>query len=315
MLPLVSILIPAYNAEKWLAETLRSALNQTWPRKEIIVVDDGSTDNTLAIAKSFSSYNVKILNQENLGASAARNRALETARGDYVQFFDADDILAPDKIEKQIIQVGCRASDIVIACQWARFYTSPQEALFAPEPVWADMAPIDWLICSWEGGGMMHPAAWLVPRLLVEKAGRWDESLSLNDDGEYFTRVLLSSSRVEFCESARSYYRSGNKGSLSNSKSNAAWLSYFRSLELCSQFLLDREDSPRTRHACATAFQRFVYDAYLYAPDLVERAEAKVKGLGGSELKPCGSPLYHSTASVLGWKAAMRLQRLTRFLR
>ena len=72
--PLVSILIPCYNAEKWLSETINSALDQTWKNIEIIIVDDGSTDSSLAIAKTFESKNIKVLSQENRGASAARNQ-------------------------------------------------------------------------------------------------------------------------------------------------------------------------------------------------------------------------------------------------
>ena len=67
MSPLVSILIPAYNAERWIADTIRSAQAQTWPRKEIIVVDDGSTDQTLSIARKFASKEVSVVSQENRG--------------------------------------------------------------------------------------------------------------------------------------------------------------------------------------------------------------------------------------------------------
>ena len=85
MKPVVSILIPAYNAERWLAETIRSALGQTWPNKEIVVVDDGSRDRTLSIARQFASKCVSVVTQENQGASAARNRAFELCQGDYIR--------------------------------------------------------------------------------------------------------------------------------------------------------------------------------------------------------------------------------------
>ena len=83
MRPLVSILIPAYNAQRWIADTIRSAIEQTWPNKEIIVVDDGSTDETLSIALRFANTNVTIATQANQGASAARNKACSLCRGDY----------------------------------------------------------------------------------------------------------------------------------------------------------------------------------------------------------------------------------------
>ncbi len=102
MKPLVSILIPAFNSEQWIADTIQSALGQTWPRKEIIIVDDGSTDQTLAIARRFASDVVSVTTQPNQGAAATRNKAFSLSHGDYIQWLDADDLLAPDKIAKQM---------------------------------------------------------------------------------------------------------------------------------------------------------------------------------------------------------------------
>ena len=102
MKPLVSILIPAYNAEEWIADTIQSAIAQTWPRKEIIVVDDGSRDRTAEVARRFASKEVAVVSTENQGAAAARNHALQLSQGDYIQWLDADDLLAPDKIERQL---------------------------------------------------------------------------------------------------------------------------------------------------------------------------------------------------------------------
>ncbi len=100
-LPLVSVLIPAYNAQEWIADTIRSALSQTWSRIEIIVVDDGSRDQTLSIAQQFETLGVLVISQKNQGASAARNHAFALSHGDYIQWLDADDLLAPDKIARQ----------------------------------------------------------------------------------------------------------------------------------------------------------------------------------------------------------------------
>ena len=123
MVDLVSILIPCYNADKWLKETIESALSQTWSNKEIIIVDDGSTDNSLQIAKQFESNIVKVISQVNKGATAARNKAFEYARGDYIQWLDADDLLAPDKIEKQMREADSVGNPrILLSSSWANFY-------------------------------------------------------------------------------------------------------------------------------------------------------------------------------------------------
>ena len=309
--PLVSILIPCYNSEQWLAETIKSALAQTWKNIEIIIVDDGSTDNSLTVAKSFNSPVVKVISQENKGASAARNRALKECQGNFIQYLDADDLLAPDKIELQLQLLQKNpTSNVVASGEWARFYHNPQEALFIPQSLWQNMPAVDWLVCAWENHLMMHPGAWLVPRKISEKAGLWNQDLSLNDDGEYFSRVVLASEGVKFCQSAKTYYRSGNAGSLSGSQSAKARQSEFLALSLGTNNLLARENSPRTRHACATVFQRFIYGVYPDVPELSQQAAAKVKDLGGSNLQPTGGPIFKLFSRFLGWEKAKQLQRV-----
>ncbi len=308
---LVSILIPCYNAEQWIAETIESALAQTWQNKEIIIVDDGSTDNSLSIARSYESSQVKVIAQENRGASSARNRALKEAQGDFIQYLDADDLLASNKIELQIQLLLKEDNFACIASgEWGRFYKNPSETLFIPEPVWNDLSPVDWLVCSWNGGGMMPLHAWLIPRHIADKAGFWDERLSLNDDGEYFCRVVLASEGVKFCRGAKSYYRSGLENSLSRCTTVAYVESAFLALELGINNLLKQENTPYTRQACANAFQRFIYSIYPEYPDFVSQAEDKVKTLGGSNLKPSGGTIFQILMNTMGWKAARNIQKL-----
>ncbi|WP_323753765.1 glycosyltransferase family 2 protein [Marinobacter sp.] len=100
--PLVTVVIPAYNAEQYIEETLRSVLSQSYQNLEIIVVDDGSTDSTAAIVKSFGQQ-VRYLYQRNSGSCAApRNHGLKKANGEFITFFDADDIMLPEKIASQV---------------------------------------------------------------------------------------------------------------------------------------------------------------------------------------------------------------------
>src|SRR5213076_983877 len=137
MTPLVSILIPAYNAKRWISDTIRSALAQTWPRKEIIIVDDGSFDQTLAIANQFASPNVLVVTQPNQGASAARNKAFELCQGDYVQWLDADDLLSPDKVAKQMEASNRFGSErTLFSCAWGQFYYRIDKATFTSTSLW-----------------------------------------------------------------------------------------------------------------------------------------------------------------------------------
>ncbi len=311
MKPLVSILIPAYNAAPYIAETLDSSIAQTWQNIEIIVVVDGARDDTLAIAKSYQSNHVKVINQHNQGASAARNRALRESQGDFIQYLDADDLIAPDKIEKQLSSLEFdRNSEYIASGEWARFFKNPDEANFVQQDLFKDLLPIDWLMTAWTQNLMMHPAAWLLPRRISDLVGYWNENISLNDDGEYFCRSILASQGVKFCNGAKSYYRSGISGSLSGSKSQKAWESAFLTVELCTNALLDKENSDRTRYACACYWQYWIFMVYPQSLELIEKAEKKVVSLGGCNLKPNGGMFFKLMCSALGWKIAIPLQRI-----
>ena len=306
--PLVSILIPSRNAERWLAETLASALGQTWTNREIILVDDGSTDGSLALARSYEAQGVRVIAQPNFGASAARNRAFRESRGDLLQFLDADDLLSPDKIERQVAELTRRPVGTVASCAWGRFTTDPAQAVFVDDTVYRDFLPIDFLVLGGEGFHMMHPSAWLTPRAVAVRAGPWDESLTLNDDGEYFCRVLLASTGVAFTPGARSYYRSGLSGSLSQRRDERSRRSQFRSIELIEQHLLTAEDSPRTRRARAGYYQRFLHDFFPFPAELMRAAESQVTVLGGTSLPPPMGPKTAALARLVGWKTVWRLK-------
>src|ERR1700677_2860365 len=131
MKPLVSIVITAYNAEEWIGYTLKSAIAQTWPHKEIIVVNDGSRDRTAEIVRRFASKGVALVSQENQGLCAAQNYGFRHAQGDYIQWLDSDDLLAPDKIERQL---GALREDdsrrILLSSPWAYFYYRTRHVRF-----------------------------------------------------------------------------------------------------------------------------------------------------------------------------------------
>lgn len=103
--PLVSIIIPVYNSAPFVAEAVQSALDQTWPHKEVIVVDDGSTDGSVAVVKKFADQ-VQLVAIPHSGAPAARNEGIRWARGEYIKFLDADDVLLPDAVSQLMQAVG-----------------------------------------------------------------------------------------------------------------------------------------------------------------------------------------------------------------
>jgi glycosyl transferase family 2 len=308
----VSVIIPCKDGAAWLAEGIESCLRQTWKDLEIIVVDDGSTDTSLRVARHYESSAVAVIRSERNGASAARNTGLERARGDFIQFLDADDLLDPDKVRIQMERLANSPELSIASGAWARFRYDPHDATFLAEPVWRDFSPPEFLISSWLGGGMMPNFAWLTPRAVIEKAGPWNEQLSLNDDGEFFCRVALASAGILFCEDARGYYRSGVGPTVSRRQDEAALASAFAAIELSCDHLLEHCDSPSAASACATHYQRFIFDAYPDTPDLVAAAERRVEELGGSNLQIAGGRAFQLIARTLGWKLATHCRRTWR---
>jgi glycosyltransferase involved in cell wall biosynthesis len=271
MPPLVSILIPANNAEQWVADTIQSAIRQTWPRKEIIVVDDGSSDRTGVVARRFASKEVIVVSTENRGAAAARNYALSLSQGDYIQWLDADDLLAPDKVERQLA-ARSESNDqrTLLSSAWAYFNYRTDRARFVPTSLWQDLSPVEWLLRKMGENLHMQTATWLTSRELAEAAGPWNTRLLSDDDGEYFSRVLLQSKGTRFVPEAKVYYRITQSSRLSNidvsdKKKDAIVIG----LRLYVKYLRSLEDSERVRKACLAYLQTWYAAFYPERPNIV----------------------------------------------
>lgn len=310
MKPLVSILIPAYNAEEFIADAIRSAIAQTWQDKEIIVVDDGSTDGTAEVARGFASKNVVVVSKENQGAAAARNFAYQLSQGEYIQWLDADDLLAPDKIEKQFASL--REGDgerTLLSSSWANFYYRPKRARFIPSSLWQDLMPVEWLLRKLGEGQYMQTATWLTSRELAEAAGPWDLRLHVDDDGEYFCRVLLASEGTRFCPEARVYYRVTPSSrvshiGVSDKKKDAMLIS----MRLQIQYLRSLEKSARVQKACLAYMQDLYVNFYPERPDLMAELQTFASELGGRLEEPRLRWKYAWIEPILGFNAAKRAQ-------
>lgn len=302
--PLVSILIPAYNAEKTIVQTLQSAIAQTWPRKEIIVVDDGSMDRTAEIAQRFGPQ-ITVVSTENQGGPAARNHAYSLSRGDYIQWLDADDLLAPDKIERQL--AALRETDsrrILLSSPWGCFYYRTSRARFFPSSLWQDLSPIEWFMCRMREDAFMQTGCWLTSRYLADTAGPWDPDLLVNQDGEYFARVLMVSEAVRFVPETAAFYRlSGRNRTSYLGNSDRKRASVLRSLRLEIQYIRSLEDSERVRKACLKFVQDF-YPIFWGRPDYVAELQNLAAQLQGRLEEPCFRWEYAWMKPVFGWTAA-----------
>lgn len=306
----VSIIIPIYNAEQHLRETLDSVFRQTYKDIEIICVNDGSTDGSLDILKEHSDKLI-ILNQNNQGQCIASNNGLSVAKGDYIKFFDADDVMNPEHIELQMKKLNGR-TDAIASCEWGRFYNDdPYSAIFTAESVWQDMKPLDWLKTALnQKADMMGAWLWLIPREIIEKTGGWNDQLSLNNDFEFSTRLLLQANEVLFTPDAKLYYRSGLSANLANSQSKKGYETALLSTQLGCSYLLHAEDTKEMRLLCANRYQEWAYRIYPAFPDLIKKIETEIKKLGGSTKKMDGGRVFQVLSSFLGWKIAKRIQLL-----
>lgn len=298
----------------WISPTLRSALAQTWRSKEIIVVDDGSTDDTLAVARRFEAQGVKVVTQPNQGAAAARNRAFQECQGDYIQWLDADDLLSPGKVEAQMREL--QGEDVLLSSGWAEFLYRPRSARFLPSALWTDLKPVDWLVHKLTLNLHMQTATWLVSRKLTEAAGPWDTRLMGDDDGEYFCRVLLASKGVHFVPGPGVYYRASGTSSLSYiDRSEKKVRAHWTSMLLHVNYLRSLEDSPRVRQACLNYLHNWLIHFYPERADIVREAEQLAEELGGRLDQPHLSWKYSWIKSLFGWRAAKRAQVEARSLR
>ena len=307
--PVVSIVIPAYNAQDFIRDSVQSALDQTLKRIEVIVVDDGSQDSTAAVVNEIADPRVKLLKQSNSGQSAAANRGANAASGQFIKFFDADDWMNPFHIESQLEAVQ-HSPGSVASCRWGFFNESPTVSYVRTEHTNKDYDnPVDWIVDSLHlDEGMMGGWMWLIPRELLVRSGGWNESLTLNNDFDFSIRILLASSGVRFAKDAVYSYREGVKGAMTGARGETAMKSLARTTELGCAALLEREDSARTRCVCADRWQKA---EYVFFPDFIELADEAarhVASLGGSDFRIEGGRLLRVFLKFTDWRTARRLQ-------
>ncbi|EDM37131.1 Glycosyl transferase, family 2 [Pedobacter sp. BAL39] len=308
--PLVSICIPAFNASEYIAGTLDALLAQTHQHLQIIIVNDHSTDHTMEVINSYLQREPRIKCYQNNGhgAAAARNMAFTKSKGSYIKFFDADDLLNPEAIEQQVALLK-KHPECIISGRWGRFIKDLSTFKMADEPVWQDMNGVDWIVRSWEKAqNMTQPGIFMLPRNLVLRSGLWNESLSLNDDLEFYTRLILNAEKVIFCQHAMLYYRSGIRESLSGHKSEAAYLSALQAIELSCAHLLHKDNSQLARKSAAALFQSLLFSIYPQYPHLCKKAKMSVTELGGSDLSFPAGGYTRKLIKLLGWKAAATLK-------
>lgn len=312
---LISVLIPTYNVGCFIEECLHSVLNQTWTELEVIVVDDGSSDNTYQIAKSFEGdKRVKVYQQKHQGAPVARNLAFALSSGTYIQYLDGDDILSPQKLEKQVLSLQkCNESAISVVT-----FRQYKDGILNDE--WFNLSKvnknydkgIDLQVALWKHEIPSYvPSCYLTHRSIIQLAGEWNERLIKNQDGEFFSRILKFVSEVVFIDKEYVGWRyvENSITHQRNKKSVDCILYTYKSIAhlLC-------EIKPKDyKIAIAVNFGRFIwYEALTYAQ--VKETLAFLQEIGITPMYPTKSRLFLCLNSIVGPFLGIRILSLKKHL-
>jgi FkbM family methyltransferase len=322
--PLVSVIIPVYNAERYIGRTLESILNQTYKNVEIIVINDGSTDKSEQIISNYQNEKIKYIYQENRGCSAAKNTGLAYAKGDFIQYLDADDLLSNDKIEKQVELLKNEPLKIAV-CKTLSFESDPStengieidtQFLYTTDDTLGFLLNLYGLN---NRGGMIQPNAFLVSRQLADKIGGWDTSISpsRDEDGEYFCRAILASTGLIYLNEGINFYRKDPaKKSLSNQYSYTHAKGGLNSLLLKATYLLRKENSERVKKIISLSLSSYIYQYHPNFPDLLQKAKHYVLvELGNKKIPICGGKYFRIISLFVGFNNALKIRNNTNRLR
>lgn len=194
-MPLVSVVIPAYNCATYIALAVQSALDQDYPGKEIIVVNDGSTDNTADVLAAFGE-SIVVIQQSNSGVAVARNRGMQAARGALIALLDADDLWLPGKLRKQVDYLNAHPGVGAVYCRWREWrpdalgeFTVPQLGHDALERNGIEPDDSGWLYNKLFLDSIIHTTTLLMRREIMEQTGKFDPALRRGQDYDYWFRM------------------------------------------------------------------------------------------------------------------------------
>lgn len=312
--PLVSIIVSCYNGEKYIADTINSLLKQTYANIEIVIVNDGSTDNSEKVIHEFTDTRIKYYKQQNRGQCAALNLGFSKSTGKYIKFYDADDILEPNVIQGQVDSLNGMEEDCMSFIEWRRFYDNAIPDCIDkqnPHTIHKDCLPVEYI--TWkQQTPMVQCGLWLIPRSLLYKTGLWDERLNLINDTEFFTRVLQYVRYLKFSDSGCTFYRTNiGESSLSKDFSKKGIKSALLSIDLSAKWMLNIENSDRIKKIIVNSYIMILGWAYPKQITFVKIIERRLKQFPKEFIVyPKSGKIYNVVMKLFGWKTANRLTKL-----
>ncbi len=211
--PLVSVIIPTFNCEDYIEEAIDSVLNQTYRKIEIIVVNDGSTDDTQEVLKKYG-HKIILINQTNAGAPFARNRGLEIARGKYITFLDSDDIWQKSKIEKQVYYLERNKNVGLVYCDWdmlikdntGKFIHQDQ----SPAHSYVKYNTSGWIYNQLLFDSTLNTSCVMIRDSIIKKVGKFNTKYLSGQDYDYWFRISRLTQVYKLDEKLASYRQHEN---------------------------------------------------------------------------------------------------------
>lgn len=309
--PLISIIMPAYNASAYIAEAIQSVLDQTWTNWELIIVDDGSTDNTLQIAQQFAAKDnrIQVYHQSNQGGCVARNTALKHIIGDYIQYLDADDKLERNKLSLQLNTD--LDEDTIVYGSCLRLLANEQCVPSSMAGLLMDYTPaIEAQIAIWENHFNSFPySSYLIPRKISNNVGFWNEQLRRSQDSEYMARVLVLAKRLIYASDAIFYYRQVNNSVSSRPLTKVQLNSEAIVCDNIADAILQHVDTLRAKRACSIHYTDVLTAWYPQNQFLVKDILKSMKKRGLQLNFENRGYLFHGLRRLFGWRVAVIIMK------
>jgi glycosyltransferase involved in cell wall biosynthesis len=311
--PLISVIIPVYNCEKYIYNSISSVLGQTFKDFELIIVNDGSEDNSLEIINQFNDLRMSVYSKSNEGQCKTLNYGLTKSKGKYIKYLDSDDLMNESHLELLINTVENYAKpddDLLYISEFQRFSSENKLWPKTNRSEWSDNSPYNFLIKALSNEFDMLPAwQWLIPISVIKKTGNWNEALGLGNDFDYSVRLILNSSRIVFCPGSIIYYRTGLDKNMSSNLSSSTILSVLESSRIAITNILGRYNSVEIRQLCAQKLLRWLHD---YLPfinsKLIKEVESEIFYLSGNYKYKYTSYKMKYFSMLFGWKFSRIIQ-------
>lgn len=310
-MPKVSILVPCHNAEQWVERAIRSALEQTWTDREVIVVDDGSTDRSLDVLRSFGDA-IRVETGPNAGSNETRNRLLSLSNGEWIQYLDADDYLLPDKIERQFSEFDQATADVAYSPTIFETWQDGSaikrfvDHLSEPHDLWVEL--VRWML--------PQTGAPLWRRSALDDVGNWKVDQPCCQEHELYLRLMMAGKRFQYCPSAGAVYRVWSSATLCRKNPLQTLDRRLAIVEAAEQHLQRIGELTRARED-AIAFSRLECARTLYPLDrtrALQVAELARRRHPNYKLVPsdCFPRMYRFLYEIVGFSFAEAVAEILR---